>query len=130
MILKTINGKFEQATRLLFVNSITFFNKSIIIVEYPKSGGTWLGQLMSGYLELPFPRNKFPTLLRSIYHSHYQPKYLIPKNRKILWLVRDGRDISVSFYYHQTLWSNKNKLDPKTVSYTRKKLAFKDYMDI
>jgi hypothetical protein len=28
------------------------------------------------------------------------------------------------------VWSNKNKLDPKTVTYTRKNLKFKDYNDI
>ena len=129
-MIKLIKGKLNQATRLLLVNSLTFFNKSIIIVEYPKSGGSWLGQLIAEYLDIPFPRNKFPVLSRCVYHSHYQPKYLIPKNKKILWLVRDGRDVYVSFYYHQLIWSNKNKLDPKTVTYTRKNLPFEDYNDI
>jgi hypothetical protein len=129
-MIKMIKGKLEQATRLLFVNSLTFLNKSIVIVEYPKSGGSWLGQLVSSYLDLPFPRNRFPALFKSVFHSHYQPKYLIHKNKKILWLVRDGRDVSVSFYYHQLIWSNKNKLDPKTVTYTRKQLPFDDYDDI
>jgi len=129
-MIKMIKGKLKEATRLLFVNSLTFLNKSIIIVEYPKSGGSWLGQLISEYLDIPFPRNKFPLLSKSVYHSHYQPKYLIPKNKKILWLVRDGRDVYVSFYYHQLIWSNKNKLDPKTVTYTRKNIPFKDYSDV
>jgi hypothetical protein len=129
-MIKMIKGKLEQATRLLFVNSLTFLNKSVIIVEYPKSGGSWLGQLVSSYLDIPFPRNRFPVLSKSVYHSHYQPKYLIQRNKKILWLVRDGRDVNVSFYYHQLIWSNKNKLDPKTVTYTRKHLPFKDYDDI
>jgi hypothetical protein len=125
-----IKGKIEQATRLIFVNSLTFLNDSVIIVEYPKSGGSWLGQLISDYLEIPFPRNKFPGLTKSVYHSHYQPKYLIPRNNKILWLVRDGRDVYVSFYYHQLIWSDKNKLDPKTVTYTRKQLRLDDYYNV
>ncbi len=130
MIFKTIKGKIQQATRLAFVNSLTFFNNSIIIVEYPKSGGSWLGQLVSSYFDIPFPRNSFPVVGKSVYHSHYLPKYFIHKNNKILWLVRDGRDVSVSFYYHQLIWSNKNKLDPKTVTYTRKNLPFNDFEDI
>lgn len=129
-MVKMIKGKLNEAARLLFVNSLTFINESVIIVEYPKSGGSWLGQLVSEYLDIPFPRNKFPQLGKSVYHSHYQPKYLIPKNKKILWLVRDGRDVYVSFYYHQLIWSNKNKLDPKTVTYTRKNLPFEDYSDM
>ena len=130
MLFKTIKGKIQQATRLLFVNSLTFVNDSVIIVEYPKSGGSWLGQLVSNYFDMPFPRNNFPILSKSVYHSHYLPKYLINKNKKILWLVRDGRDVSVSFYYHQLIWSNKNKLDPKTVTYTRKNLPFDNFDDI
>lgn len=129
-MIKMIKGKLEQATRLLLVNSLNLFNESVLIVEYPKSGGSWLGQLVSNYLDIPFPRNEFPGLSRSVYHSHYKPSYLIPKNKKILWLVRDGRDVYVSFYYHQLIWSNKNKLDPKTVTYTRKNLPFADYNDI
>lgn len=129
-MINMIKGKIEQATRLVFVNSLTFLNESVIIVEYPKSGGSWLGQLVSNYLEIPFPRNKFPSLTKSVYHSHYQPKYFIPRNNKILWLVRDGRDVYVSFYYHQLIWSNKNKLDPKTVTYTRKQLRLEDYNNV
>ena len=126
----TIKGKIQQAVRLAFVNSITFLNNSIIIVEYPKSGGSWLGQLVSNYLGVPFPRNSFPVIVKSVYHSHYLPKYLINRNKKILWMVRDGRDVSVSFYYHQLIWSDKNRLDPKTVTYSRKNLPFKNYDDI
>ena len=129
-IINLIKGKLEQIIRLIFVNSVTIFNKSIIIVEYPKSGGTWLGQLVSEYFEIPFPRNRFPILKQSVFHSHYLPKYFLCRNKRILWLIRDGRDVNVSYYYHQLIWSDKNKLDPKTVTYTRKQLKFKDYDSI
>ena len=91
MIIKKIKGKFEQLTRLLFINFLTLKNDSIILVEYPKSGGTWLGQLVSSYFKIPFPRNKFPGIKRSLYHGHYLPKFNITKNKKIILLVRDGR---------------------------------------
>ncbi len=129
-MLKILKSKINQATRLLLVNSLTPINDSILIVEYPKSGGTWLGQLISNYFEIPFPRNKMPSLKRSVFHSHYLPKYNILKNGKIVYLVRDGRDVLVSLYYHQLVWSNKNKLNPKDVLYHRKQLNFEDYDDV
>ena len=128
-LVRTLEGKVQQAARLAFSNSIYISNDSLFIVEYPKSGGSWLGQLVSDYLEMPFPRNRMPIVGQSVVHSHYLPKYRIPQN-KILWLVRDGRDVLVSYYYHQLVWNEKNKLDPKTVSYARKQLAFEDYDDI
>jgi hypothetical protein len=130
MKVKQILGKFEHAIRLLYVNSVTLVNKSVLVVEYPKSGGTWLAQLVSGCLQLPFPRNRYPILNKAIYHSHYQPKYLIDSNKHILWLLRDGRDIMVSSYFHHLVWNDKNRNDPKLVNYYRDRLKFEDYTDI
>jgi hypothetical protein len=130
MIIKTIKNKIEQLLRLVFVNTITHFNGSILLVEYPKSGGTWLGQLLSNYLRIPFPRNRFPILKKAMYHSHYLPKYRIHKNKKIVLLVRDGRDVIISLYYHQLMWNDKNKLSPKDVVYHRSKVPFNDYDNV
>ena len=123
-------NKLEYAVRLLYVNTITHVNNSVLVVEYPKSGGTWLAQLISGILNIPFPRNTFPTTSRALYHSHYQPKYLIDKNKKIVLLIRDGRDIIVSSYFHYLIWNDKNKQNPKLVNYYRNNLQFEDYDDI
>lgn len=125
-----IKSKIEQAIRLLMVNTITPLTGSVIIVEYPKSGGTWLGQLVSDYLGLPFPRNRMPVLRRSVFHSHYLPKWRIPRNRKILFLVRDGRDVMVSLYHHQLIWNEKNRLSPKDVRYHRRQTGFDNFEDV
>lgn len=130
MIPKTLKSKINQAVRLIFANTLTIKNNSILIVEYPKSGGTWLGQLISNYFDLPFPRNKMPVLKQSVFHSHYLPVNNILNNKKIVYLVRDGRDVLISLYYHQLVWSNKNKLNPKDVIYHRKQLNFDDYDDV
>lgn len=130
MIATVLKNKTEQLLRLIFINSIAIQNKSVLVVEYPKSGGTWLGQLVAGSLDLPFPRNQFPTSSQCLYHSHYLPTFNIPKNAPILFLVRDGRDVMVSLYHHQLLWNEKNKLSPKDVHYHRKNVPFDDFENV
>lgn len=129
-MIKVIQSKLENLIRLVYINSITIKKESVILVEYPKSGGTWLGQLVSEYLDIPFPRNKFPTTKRSLFHGHYLPKNRIVKNKKIILLVRDGRDTLVSFYHHQLLWNDKNKLNPSNVEYYRKTVGFDNYENV
>src|SRR5215831_5215254 len=69
----------------------------ILVSEFPKSGGTWYCQMLSHYLQLPYPRNKTPKLERSILHGHflYNPRF-----NKIVCVIRDGRDALVSYYHH------------------------------
>lgn len=71
--------------------------KFLRVTEFPKSGGTWLCQMLSDTLHLPFPRNQFMNMRRGIQHSHYPGPI---NDKKTILLVRDGRDIMVSAYYH------------------------------
>jgi hypothetical protein len=96
-----------------------------IVNEYPKSGGSWLGQMLAESIKVPFPRNRLPMLSSSIMHGHY----IWPGNMKnivILW--RDGRDILISQYYH-SLFENE-KGNKRLVELTKKELVFPDYTDI
>ena len=117
----TLKNKGINFTRLLFVNSLTILNKSVLLIEYPKSGGTWLGQLVSEYLQIPFPSHKMPSLNKSLYLGHYLPRGWIKKNKKIIFLVRDGRDVLISLYFHQLFFNEKNINQKKDVLYYRKK---------
>lgn len=125
-----LKNKLDQALRLLYLNSITQINGSIVLVEYPKSGGTWLGQLVSGYLDIPFPKNRFPVLKKSLFHGHYLPKFGVAKNKKVILLVRDGRDVLISFYHHQLIWNDKNINEAQEVRYHQKKLGFENFEDV
>ena len=130
MVIKNLKNKVENLTRLVFINTIAPINNSVVLVEYPKSGGTWLGQLISSYFNIAFPRNEFPSIKRILYHGHYKPIYNIKKNKQIVLLVRDGRDVMVSLYHHQLLWNDKNKLHPKDVNYHRKSVPFTDFENV
>ncbi len=124
-----LTNKLEQVVRLTYLNTITTKNNSVVLVEYPKSGGTWLGQLVSEYLDIPFPRNEFPVMKKSLMHGHYLPKH-IGKNNKVIYLVRDGRDVLISFYHHQLVWNDKNKKEVHNVNYHRKEVGFTDYENV
>ncbi len=69
------------------------------ICEYPKSGGTWIGKMVSDVLQLPFPEHAMsPMAFSCVIHSHwtYQPKF-----QRVVYVYRDGRDVMVSFFFHR-----------------------------
>ncbi len=98
----------------------------VLLTEYPKSGGTWLGQMLADYLQIPFPRNRSPKIERCLMHAH------LPYNQrfkgKLIALHRDGRDVLVSLYYHLFF---ENEHNPSYfVKKMRNLMPFDDYDNI
>ena len=96
-----------------------------LVSDFPKSGGSWVAQMLSEALQVPFPRNKRPKLKSCIMHDHqlYHPSF-----PKAFCVMRDGRDIMVSAYYHYLFFNDKNH--HPTVTKCRSKVPFDDYDDI
>jgi hypothetical protein len=83
------------------------------LVSYPKSGNTWIRFLICNYInnggcdffkisqmipELHVEENSLPKCFKPrIFKSHlpHQPDY-----KNVIYLVRDGRDTAVSYYFH------------------------------
>lgn len=109
-----------QAGRVLTGNQIagrglTVYPDDVFLVSYPRSGNTWtrflLGNLIfsddpvtfsnieSRIPEIYFNRDRRlrqlarPRLLKS--HESFQPHY-----PRVIYVVRDPRDVAVSFYHH------------------------------
>ena len=85
-----------------------FFHRQlpiILITEYPKSGASWLAQLIADCSDFDFPRQRFPRLRPSIFHGHYLRQEIRGK-AIVFW--RDPRDIMVSWYHHCLFKTDKN----------------------
>lgn len=88
------NGMLRRAIVEGVTNS---FARPVVLTEYPKSGGSWLSQMLSEALDIPYPRNRLPHLRRQIIHGCYRS---VNRNADTIVCWRDGRDTMVSFYYH------------------------------
>lgn len=112
-------------SRLILLHGCSWIFPFYAVNEYPKSGGSWLGLMLSEAFGVPFPRNRLPMLRPSIIHGHYiWPGFM--RNVVVLW--RDGRDVLISQYYH-SLFKNE-KGNTRLVDITRANLKFADYNDI
>ena len=97
-----------------------------LVTEYPKSGGSWFAQMLSAYLGVPFPRNRRPSRLEPcVLHGHhlYSPHF-----QNVFCIVRDGRDVMVSAYYHTLFHNDRNP--PWAVEKRRSKMPFDDYENV
>jgi hypothetical protein len=89
--------KIQAIVRYSLAHGISPIKPLYIVNEYPKSGGTWVGQMLGKSLNIPFPRNRIPPLASCVIHGHYLKSWGM-KNVVIVW--RDGRDMMVSWYHH------------------------------
>ncbi len=129
-IIRIGENKIIAGLRYMIVHKLPGLFPFYLVTEYPRSGGTWLGQLISGYSDIPFPRNTFPKFGMSLVHGHYLPSSGSEKIKKILWLVRDGRDVIVSSYYYYLFPTDTNLKNPKNYLYFSSKLGFDEVENI
>ena len=99
--------------------------RHIRIAEFPKSGGTWICQMVSEMYECPFPRNTHLSMLKkNVQHSHIQG----PTNYKTILVVRDVRDVITSAYFHFLVADDKK--DPFLLSYWKRIMGPVDISDV
>lgn len=120
-----LSNKLEGLVRYTMIHTMSQSLPLYIVDEYPKSGGTWLGQMLGMALEVPFPRNQMPSLTSSIMHCHMLKSWGM-NNVVIIW--RDPRDMMISWYYHCLFKHNRG--NEFLVNSVRQTLNFQDYENI
>lgn len=107
--------KLENLKKTDFLYPINeIFKEDVIIAGFPKSGNTWMQTLISGLvygIDTEYLTDKLAqeivtdlhgrTLYKRInkicyFKSHHLPQ---PNFRKVIYIVRDGRDALTSYYY-------------------------------
>lgn len=107
-----INSKICDVTGL--VPNTVFAEDDVFIVGYPKSGNTWFQNLVAGVIYgidpeyapyslvsdlIPGHRKRYYRRYRTpmFFKSHYLPR---PEYKRVVYLLRDGRDVMVSCFHH------------------------------
>ncbi len=87
----------NQGTKALSICCGDYF-PFYYVVEYPRSGGTWIAHLLSDYLQIPLPKHSLlPIACRAVIHNHW--KYHRRLSRPV-YVLRDGRDVAVSMMFY------------------------------
>ncbi len=120
-----LKSKFEVLVRYMMLYGLGNILTLHVVTEFPRSGGTWLGQMLADYLEIPFPRNRIPFNYRCVMHGHY---LYFPTLRNVIVLYRDGRDVMVSYYFYSLFPNQIGNSD--FVKTMRGYLGFADYDNI
>ena len=112
---RVLTGK-QRAGRAL-----TVFPEDVFIVSYPRSGNTWTRFLISNliYQDEPTTFANIESRIPEIYFNsdHMmrglpRPRILKshecfdPRCRRVIYIVRDPRDVAVSFYHHNVKAGN------------------------
>jgi len=109
----------KRRDRTSFERRFAYRADDLVLVSYPKSGSTWvrfiLADVLLGNGEVGFLKvqHRLPEISASaaehgvdfeslpsprIIHTH---AVYVPECRTVVYILRDGRDVMVSFYFHQ-----------------------------
>ena len=108
-----LNEEIRAITGLIPITE--FVENDVFIVGYGKSGNTWFQNLTSGMIYGVDPEYGPDTLIQELvpdvdykrfykryrtpmfFKSHHLPR---PDYRRVVYLLRDGRDVMVSYFHH------------------------------
>ena len=115
-IKQSIKKKFSKQPEQNACRNVTVLPDDVFLVSYPKSGNTWLRFLIANLIYLDRTNVSFSNiekLVPDIYKHRDRDLLLLPAPRimkshecldsrypKVIYLVRDPRDVAVSYYHY------------------------------
>ena len=124
-MLDYVGMKYNGLKRYLMAHALSGRLPLYIVTEFPKSGGTWFSRMLSEALQIPNPRQRVPRIESCIIHGVY---LYSPRLKNVFCLIRDGRDIMVSYYFHSLFVNDVN--NSRLVKLTSRELGFADANDV
>jgi hypothetical protein len=115
-VFRVLGTAFKVLTgRQLAGRNLTVFEDDVFIVSYPRSGNTWTRFLLGNLLCLDPPAT-FANLESRVAEIYFNPDHVLrklprprllkshepfhPTYPRVIYIVRDPRDVAVSFYHH------------------------------
>ena len=117
--------KSNSLYRRILIRFLSNYFPLYIVTEHPKSGGTWVSQMIAEYFGVTFPRNKMPVWGSQVMHCH---QINLERQKNLFVVYRDGRDVAVSYYYHSFFYND--LYNARHVDLVRANITFDDYTDI
>jgi len=94
-----VQGKYFGLKRRVLARALPIGTYYYVLNEYPKSGGSWIGDMFADASELKYPHDGNNSLSRSLIHGHFMTPWGLDGSI-VVW--RDGRDVLTSSYYYYT----------------------------
>jgi hypothetical protein len=120
---RLMQRKLDQRVCALGLTPITeFVEDDVLIAGYPKSGNTWFQNLITGviygidadYASDALIQDLVPDVHYKSYYNRYGTPMFFkshnlpqPENRRVVYLLRDGRDVMVSYFHYLTALNGK-----------------------
>jgi hypothetical protein len=90
-------------SKLFFYSSLIYhsnFNSIYQVIEHQKSGGTWVARIIAKYLNIQFVTKPNRWLNANSLVRIHSPRQYAVNSKKQVYVIRDGRDVMTSFYFH------------------------------